>query len=168
MRHIGIIFPYSLLRTTKVLSYWQIWIFTTPQAFIGVVFYMCIGDPLFEQSQRSLRNDLDTRLEMNNLYGSFLKALYTMFEAASAYIQRNEQGFSGLCMGYWGGGLAQSSPAFCGFSLLAGVLFVCGFPMLFIIYCYKEPLIYDTYYYKEPLIYDTYYRPLAGWGQVFL
>ncbi|CAE7402736.1 Scn11a [Symbiodinium pilosum] len=26
------------------------------------------------------QNDLDTRLEMNNLYGSFLKALYTMFE----------------------------------------------------------------------------------------
>ncbi|CAE7023046.1 Cacna1g [Symbiodinium natans] len=29
-------------------------------------------------------NDLDTRLEMNNLYGSFLKALYTMFEVTHA------------------------------------------------------------------------------------
>ena len=85
MRHIGIRFPYSLLRTRKALSYWQLWIFTTPQAFKGAVFYMCIGDPLFEQPGQ--RNDLDTRLEMNNLYGSFLKALYTMFEAASTGVR---------------------------------------------------------------------------------
>ena len=55
----------------------------------GFELWVAVGTPGFILDES---HDIATRLHMNDLYGNFLKALYTMFETQPALDVRTHQG----------------------------------------------------------------------------